>query len=424
MATEQATEYILKDEFQQFKSQTNKQQSEITEKLLALENTKGQQGSTSFKATQEEKKKSLGLPFSPMTRAANTNGFFNQIKVPPSVWAAALQVPLISGVNKMAFFFVILPALVALFFSGAAQVTFLYYMHDMVRHLNEDDFGGGPTCDGDASSFLKFVATSVFLSYGFGTEFSEALLTNRWLSAFPDWDENKHAKVIEDSMERDGFGYVDFQLVFQEATNDEGQSALVPAVGLSQTFKWYARFVFVLVRMVIAGGIMVEAAGLIFYSPTNLAVLGSAVAATFVLDIDNYVYQFLVTDLVKIRLATVPPIGVSEYIGGTGSDGFWQVFGSYLLIAVLLSTAGALEAAWCEDGVLAAWLGLGIPILCCTGAFACCARQDPDDNDPADGYREWPMKDEAGVEFSKVAEDQIYITQAAMCSKNGHQFRI
>ena len=100
MATEQATEYILKDEFQQFKSQTNKQQSEITEKLLALENTKGQQGSTSFKATQEAKKKSLGLPFSPMNRATMTNGELNQIKVPPSVWAAALQVPLLFGLNK------------------------------------------------------------------------------------------------------------------------------------------------------------------------------------------------------------------------------------------------------------------------------------------------------------------------------------
>ena len=77
MATEQATEYILKDEFQQFKSQTNKQQSEMTEKLLALENTKGQQGSTSYKATQEAKKESLGLPFSPMTRATNTNGEYN-----------------------------------------------------------------------------------------------------------------------------------------------------------------------------------------------------------------------------------------------------------------------------------------------------------------------------------------------------------
>ena len=372
---------------------------------------KGQQGSTSFKATQEAKKKSLGFPFSPMTRAANTNGDINQIKVPPSVWAAALQVPLLFGIADVSFLFVIVPAQVALFLSGAAQVTFLYYMHDMVRHVNDDDFGGGPTCDsdGEASSFLKFVATSVFLSYGFGTEFSEALLTNRWLSAFPDWDEDKHTKVIEDSMERDGFGSSDggFQLVFQEATNNDGESALVPAVGLSQAFKWYARFVFVLVRMVIAGGIMVEAAGLIFYSPTNFAVLGSAVAATFVLDIDNYVYQFLVTDLVKINLATVPPIGVSNEIGATLSDMIWQVSGSYLLILVLLSTAGALQAAWCEDGVLAAWLGLGIPILCCTGAFAWCARQDPDKDDTADGYREWPMKDEAGVEFSKVAEDQV-----------------
>ena len=400
-----ATGYVLKDEFQTLKSQMN-------ERVDALEKTKGQQGSTSFKDTQEAKKESLGLPFSPMARAALTMGFTNQIKVPPSVWAAALQVPLAvcsleMQTNPAGWFALILPSQFALFLSGAAQVTFLYYMHHMVRNLDDDDFGGGPTCDSEkASHFLKFVATSVFLSYGFGTEFEEALRTNRWLSAFPDWDEDKHTKVLKDVDEREGYGGDGIFLVFQEATNGYGQSALVPAVGLSQAFKWYARFVFVLVRMVLAGGIMIEAAGLIFYAPTNIAVLGSTVAATFVLNIDNYVYQFLVTDMVKTRLAAVPPIGVSFGIGVTSSDQFWQAFGSYLLIAVLLSTAGALEAAWCEDGVLAAWLGLGIPILCCTGAFAWCARQDMQKNDPA-AYREWPMKDGAGVEFSTVVEDKV-----------------
>ena len=322
------------------------------------------------------------------------------------MWAAALQAPLIFELDPISFFFGILPAQVALFLSGVAQVTFLYYMHHMVRNLDDDDFGGGPTCKGEASSFLKFVATSVFLSYAFGTEFTEALLTNRWLSAFPDWDEDKHTKVIKDTDEREGYDAGGTFLVFQEATNNASESALVPAVGLSQAFKWYARFVFVLVRMIIAGGIMVEAAGLIFYSPNDFAVLGSAVAATFVLDIDNYVYQFLVTDFVKTRLATVPPIGVSPRIGATASDAIWQAFGSYLLIAVLLSTAGALEAAWCEDGVLAAWLGLGIPILCCTGACALCARKDDQGNDPTE-YREWTTKDEAGVEVAKTGEDNV-----------------
>jgi hypothetical protein len=338
-------------------------------------------------------------------------GDINQIKVPPSVWAAALQAPLAActledQTNPLAWLLFIIPSQFALFLSGAAQVTFLYYMHHMVRNLNDDDFGGGPTCKGEASSFLKFVATSVFLSYAFGTEFTEALLTNRWLSAFPDWDEDKHTKVIEDVEEREGYGVLDTFLVFQEATNNGGDSALVPAVGLSQAFKWYARFVFVLVRMIIAGGIMVEAAGLIFYSPNNFAVLGSAVAATFVLDIDNYVYQFLVTDAVKTRLAAVPPIGASPDIGGTAADGLWQMLGSYLLIAVLLSTAGALEAAWCEDGVLAAWLGLGIPILCCTGACAYGTRKDFGGGGPA-AYREWTTKDDAGVEVARTGEDNV-----------------
>lgn len=409
-------QFARKDEFQQLKSLMN-QRLEALEKGLQNVNTDDKK---TFKEKQKAKRGKLGLPFSPIARAAHSHGTINQIKVAPSVWAAALQVPLTVALEDQTdpkkWLTLILPAHVALFLSCASQVVFTYFMYYMMRDLNNDDFGGGPTCDGAASPYLKFVAVSVFLSYGLGTEIMEALATNRWLSAFPAWDEKKHTKVLEGVESRDvnktsSKAHTAF-LVFQEATNSlgGGASAIVPAVGLSNAFKIYARFVFVLVRMVIAGAIMIEASGLIFYSPNNVAVLGSAVAATFVLDIDNYVFQLLVTDKVKRSLEAIPSIGISDDIGYTAADYLWQYFGSYLLVAVLLLTAGSLQVAWCGSAIgvlgLAPWqeasLGLGIPILACTGLFAggTCRPADRREG-KADHlhYRNWPtIKNESGVE--------------------------
>lgn len=144
----------------------------------------------------------------------------------------------------------------------------------------------------------------------------------------------------------------------------------MPAVGLSWQFKRTSQLILVVGRIIIASMIMIEAAGLILYSPTDRAVLENAVAATFVLDIDKYVYYFLVTDVVKERMAAVPPIGVSENIGKTFTDVMWQGYGSYFMSAVLLGAAYALSEGWCNDKsqLYKAWIGFLVPIAACVAA--------------------------------------------------------
>ena len=351
-------------------------------------------GADGFTEKQMAKRQTRGRPFAPVARFTMTKGDINQISLRGSVWTAVLLAPLLlplevkflekgsrvvdeetgrlvkeghfketkdkksgkmvkdekkvmNGYIGRCYYEV--PTFVALCLTATIQIVFAYHMHKMVPDLSEDDFGGDASCKDKADPLLRFVAVCVFLAYGLGSEVTEALVCNRWLSAFPSWNYQVHPGVIDRVIQRDGLAGLSF-LLFEEATNDRGQSCLVPAVGLSAAFKWTCRVFLVFGRIMIASMIMIEAAGLILYSPTNRVVLESAVAATFVLDIDNYVYYFLVTDVVKERMAAVPPIGVSQGIGQTKTDWVWQGYGSYFMFVVLLGAATALFCGWCLPG--------------------------------------------------------------------------
>ena len=197
-------------------------------------------------------------------------------------------------------------------------------------------------------------------------------------------------------------------LLFQEATSATEQrrnsapfSGLVPAVGLSPAFKWSMRFLLVLGRMLIAGAIMIEASGLIVFSPNELDMILNTLGATFILDIDNFAYSYFVTNFFKDQIRAIPPIGVSGGLGGTMADFFWQMFGAYLFIPTLLGSAAALQAGWCDSGgTLVAWLALGIPILCCTGCFSFFASKGA--NEEAYEFRSYEVKDTGDVELGQV----------------------
>ena len=58
----------------------------------------------------------------------------------------------------------------------------------------------------------------------------------------------------------------------------------------------------------------------------------NTLGATFILDIDNFAYSYFITDIFKDAMRAIPPIGVSEGLGMTLADAFWQMLGAYLFI--------------------------------------------------------------------------------------------
>ena len=109
----------------------------------------------------------------------------------------------------------------------------------------------------------------------------------------------------------------------------------------------------------------------------------NTVAAVFVLDIDNYAFEYFATDMIKQLLTSLPPLGVLTKddvpegvdVGAarTGRDDeLWQMFGGIILGPILIVLATVLYQGWCGDDDLALALGFGLPAACVLcSCFAC-----------------------------------------------------
>lgn len=289
--------------------------------LLQQQQVKEQQFSE-HKLRQDTRRRSLSAPYSPVTEDYESHGLVNQIKLSEDVWSAALLawlvVPYELKDTSWGWVSFMAPPQIALLVSITCQVVITYWVTDSLQHLAQNE----ANCEGTAPS-LRFVAMTVFLAYGTGTEIMEALATNRWISSFPDWVEEVHTGVINEVKLRGGHLFTAI-LCRHDATNSDGFSATVPAIGLSRSFKWFARAAYVLARIIISSIIMIQASGLILYSSDNLTCISGTIMAKYILEIDDYLYEALVTAMMKNDMKAIPPIGVSPSIGMTNADSWWQ----------------------------------------------------------------------------------------------------
>ena len=124
---------------------------------------------------------------------------------------------------------------------------------------------------------------------------------------------------------------------------------MVPVVGLSRKFRWFIRFYCIGLRLAIATYTMIAAAHLIMYATTNKEVIENAVVATFILEIDDYYFKFLITDMIKMDMKAIPALGIAPGIGMSQADATWQYLGSYVLVTTLALGALSLSIGWCDQ---------------------------------------------------------------------------
>ena len=94
---------------------------------------------------------------------------------------------------------------------------------------------------------------------------------------------------------------------------------------------------------------MIAAAHLIMYATTNKEVIENAVVATFILEIDDYYFKFLITDMIKMDMKAIPALGIAPGIGMSQADATWQYLGSYVLVTTLALGALSLSIGWCDQ---------------------------------------------------------------------------
>ena len=316
-----------------------------------------------FEKVQRSKKETLGPWFDPFHQMKVAQGN-HLLKLEPSIYTAALLLPLtyakrdqsfVSFSTMREYIYVNAPYLLAMVILLVIQITFANSMHNIVRQVSpDDDFGGLESCGGDANPFFKSCALVVLHAYGFGTEVMEALHTLRWIFSFPEYDPER-------GTEDHSF------LTFHEATNSDSESAVVPVFGFRPWIKWGAVAGFVVLRIAVAMWVLIESSGLVLYAPTNLGVIEACVGATFVLDIDNYLYAYLVPGYDKGLIEAMPALGTQDSIGLSHADVKWNEDGPWFLLAALLGLAGAEYGGWCggPGSAMAAFLSCILPLGCC-----------------------------------------------------------
>jgi len=108
------------------------------------------------------------------------------------------------------------------------------------------------------------------------------------------------------------------------------------------------------VKLCVEVCLLVAGGGYIAMAATNEDVIVNAVAVTFVAEIDDLAFKFVVPKFVAKFMTSLPPLTVCDHDDERVSegkvsiaDGLGQVFGVYFMIALLLAVVLSTTLGWC-----------------------------------------------------------------------------
>lgn len=310
-----------------------------------------------------------------------------QVKLTQSTWTAPILLSLcfpgdVREDCAVFIAFLMIPTFASFAFCVTAQMIFIYFLQQQESLSSHDDDAEAQNCHG-GDYILRGLCLLVFVAYTLETEILVAWETYRWLNLFPKWDEVSHSKVIAESAKRSGDRT---SFVVYKITTADGSSGHVPAVGISTQFYITAVICCVIGRVVTVGFIMVYGSSIILFSETNLDLILNSVAVGFIVDIDDYLYAYFTSSSAKTRMEAMPPLALLDHNFSWG-DMANEALGFYVRVGLLFGLSAAIFQAFCLKETLAAWLGLGIPLLCLSSTCIYCIRRSSMNDDgfnPAD----------------------------------------
>ena len=165
---------------------------------------------------------------------------------------------------------------VSLLASHYAQLSFAYYLINSIRQSHDSGYCAGD----DYTPVLKMLAVISFLSLCFG-DLQATYDMHLWLSMFKTSKTHEKLEVHR---------WVDTSNKLVKDTK-----IYLPLTGIT----WFARFVFytlvVIPKVVVAVCVATAGSGLVLRSETDYDLVLNAVAAGFVLDLDEVVYRVFLT---------------------------------------------------------------------------------------------------------------------------------
>ena len=205
------------------------------------------------------------------------------------------------------------------------QCMFTFHLYRSVTSL---DGGLEKTCKLDEYLAVKLVALFAFCSHGV-MEFLQVRDIHRWLGRFEDVEEYT-------------------QLSFRRYKNNLGWAVHRPSEGTGLTkpdrSKMYRLLV---VQILVTIAVLVAGSGAVLHADDRLDIVLNCVAATFVLQIDDFTYELFISRGNKNLTENFPPLnaGYYEWEGKRGKDHslehwfdqnhFWLIFSAVACVEML-----------------------------------------------------------------------------------------
>jgi len=234
-----------------------------------------------------------------------------------------------------------LPLLLSWAIAVLTQFALAYYLHNAVVNVNGDL---GPTCLG-SDALLRVLALSAFVALAM-SDAMETWSMHLWLSQF---------QTVSN------FGALRFKR-FSDAEADAESARLAsnvasnsspnltsavkhvitqPVTGITCMTKVYFYFAAIFSKFIAMVAVLFSGSGAVLRSDNNFDLILNSVAASFILEIDNFAYALLVPETMKRAWSSLPPLGIpkasvpSLTLVGAASQ-FYVAIGILALIDIFL----------------------------------------------------------------------------------------
>lgn len=292
-------------------------------------------------------------PFRQFWGSAGTSQVVAQYALSLNAWNAIMALPLLHDPKAnhpcVDIFYYMAPSVLSLVISVVLQCVCILHLEDIISESVESDCSA-------ASGLLRVACLAVLVAHLLNVDMQETHRMFMWLWHIP-LRRPEHSDV---SME-----YAVY-LVF-DSCEVMGETVYRPATGITRRHRVVVILAVIIPKLALGWCLLYYAAAYVLFAQTNENLILNAVAATFVIDIDDIIFSVCCPNYLKAIMAAIPPISVTadkakfaEIVG--------MAFGWLCLPGGLLALTGILFNTWCSEEALAINLGVGLPMAilgCC-----------------------------------------------------------
>jgi hypothetical protein len=249
---------------------------------------------------------------------------------------------------------VVLPQVAGAVLAVAAQAIAIFYtLEHVMKHGSELDAEESERCYTGGACSLRVVCVLTLLAQ-IGGEIGDTRQFYLWIARLPPWDDTD--EVVLESLQS---GFAVRRLMLHGRGGVEFNVAHIAAGGVTPNYR-DIMYLVCSIKLLVEAATSICGSGYVLYANSNEELLLNSLALFFILEIDDTMYRYLLSDVLKRFIENeAPEIGlvrgnpsevgqqhaIHEYASQTNSH--LQVAGLWLRVLLLGFAVGGAWLFWC-----------------------------------------------------------------------------